>query len=93
VPIEVKAAMTLRLDDVEQQLREMTCAEVLTDSDLGWTFEGEVDDWSISIVLRRAVERRGDMLLVPLACQARKGRGFLGHRDSTVSRTVELHCE
>jgi hypothetical protein len=93
VPIEVKAAMTLRLDDVEQQLREMTCTEVLTDSDLGWTFGGEVDDWSISIVLRRAVERRGDMLLVPLDCQARKGRGFLGHRYSTVSRTVELHCE
>jgi hypothetical protein len=84
--------MMLRLDDVEQQLCEMTCTEVLADEDLGWTFADEVDDWSISIVLRRAVERRGDRLLVPLDCQARKGRGFLGHRDNTVSRTVEVHC-
>ncbi len=91
VPAEVKAAMLRRLDDAEGQLQEMTCAEIEADHDLGWTFENEADDWTVSIVLRRAVERRGDKLLVPLDCQARKGRGLLGHRDSTVSRTVEVH--
>jgi hypothetical protein len=84
--------MLLRLDDVEQQLREMTCTEVLADEDLGWTFADEVADWGISINLQRAVERSGDKLLVPLVCQGRKGRGFLGHRGNTVRRTVELHC-
>ncbi len=63
--------MLRRLDDAEGQLGEMGCAEVLADHDLGWTFLDEVDDWNVSITLRRAVERRGDMLLVPLECQGR----------------------
>ncbi len=84
--------MLLRLDDVEQQLREMTCAEVLADEDLGWTFADEVDDWSVSIHLQRPVERRSATVLVPLVCQGRKGRGFFGHRGNTVHRTIELHC-
>ncbi len=84
--------MLWRLDDAEEQLRAMTCAEVLADHDLGWTWVDDVPDWSVSIVLQRAVERRDHRLLVPLVCQARKGRGFLGHRGNTVRRTVELHC-
>lgn len=47
--------MLLRLDDVKQQLREMTCIEVLADEDLGWTSADEVGDWDISLDFQRPV--------------------------------------
>ncbi len=84
--------MLRRLADVEQQLLEMTCTEVQDAHDLSWTFTTDVADWNISILLERAVQRRGDTLVVPLVCQARKGLGLQGHQGDTATHTVELHC-
>lgn len=80
------------LEEVEKQLRALSCEEVAADEDLGWTFEDVVAGWSVSIVLDGAVAWEGSRLAVPMLCQARRGRGLRSHQGDTVWRQISLEC-
>ena len=52
LPAEVLHAVELKLDDVEQQLREMPLATILSKEDLEWSF-GLGDGWHMFAEINR----------------------------------------